>query len=214
MTTPDTPAPLSDLKIVDVEAIYLRLPDVKVQCDSGQDALLVKITTDAGIVGYGEVDSAPMAAKWAIEGPFSHTITTGLKHVLLGEDPFLTEYLWQKMYRANMYAGRRGIAIHAMSGIDLALWDIKGRALGLPVWKLFGGGFTKSLRPYASSLFGDTPAETGDRARRFADRGFTAVKFGWAPMGQRRGDRRRPGSRGPPRPRTRLGPHDRRRPRL
>jgi L-alanine-DL-glutamate epimerase-like enolase superfamily enzyme len=183
MTTPDRPAPISDLKITGVEALYLRLPDVKAQCDSGQDALLIKVTTDAGVVGYGEVDSAPMAAKWTIEGPFSHTITTGLKHVLLGEDPFLTEYLWQKMYRANVYAGRRGIAIHAMSGIDLALWDIKGRALGLPVWKLLGGGFTRSIRPYASSLFGATPAETGDRARRFTDRGFTAVKFGWDPMG-------------------------------
>src|SRR5450631_4734911 len=88
------------------------------------------------------------------------------------------------MYRGNIYAGRRGVAIHAMSGIDLALWDIKGKALGMPVWKLLGGGFTNSLRPYASSLFGATPAETGDRARKFADRGFTAVKFGWDPMGR------------------------------
>jgi L-alanine-DL-glutamate epimerase-like enolase superfamily enzyme len=174
----------SDLKITGVEALYLRLPQVKEQCDSGQDALIVKITTDAGIVGYGEVDSAPVAAKAAIEGPFSHTAATGLGHVLIGEDPFRTEYLWHKMYRANIYGGRRGIAIHAMSGIDLALWDIKGKALGMPVWKLLGGGFTKSLRPYASSLFGATPAETGDRARRFADQGFTAVKFGWDPMGQ------------------------------
>ena len=178
------PEPLSDLKITSVEAIYLRLPEVKEQCDSGQDALIVRVTTDAGIVGYGEVDSNPMAAKGCIEGPFSHTATTGLGHVLIGEDPFQTEYLWHKMYRANIYGGRRGIAIHAMSGIDLALWDIKGKALGMPVWKLLGGGFTKSLRPYASSLFGATPAETGDRARRFVDQGFTAVKFGWDPMGR------------------------------
>ncbi|HZW30534.1 MAG TPA: mandelate racemase/muconate lactonizing enzyme family protein [Isosphaeraceae bacterium] len=174
----------SDLKITAVEAIYLRLPEVKTQCDSGQDALIVQVTTDAGIVGYGEVDSNPMAAKGCIEGPYSHTATTGLAHVLIGEDPFRTEYLWHKMYRANIYAGRRGIGIHAMSGIDLALWDIKGKALGLPVWKLLGGGFTRRLRPYASSLFGATPAETGERARRFADQGFTAVKFGWDPMGQ------------------------------
>jgi L-alanine-DL-glutamate epimerase-like enolase superfamily enzyme len=174
----------SDLKITGVEAMYLRLPDVKEQCDSGQDLLLVKITTDAGIVGWGEVDSNPMGAKGVIEGPFSHTATTGLAQVLVGEDPFRTEYLWQKMYRANIYGGRRGVAIHAMSGIDLALWDIKGKALEMPVWKLLGGGFTKSLRPYASSLWGPTPAETHDRAKRFVDRGFTAVKFGWDPMGQ------------------------------
>lgn len=172
------------MKITSVEAIYLRLPQVKSQCDSGQDALLVKVGTNAGITGYGEVDSHPLAVKGCIEGPFSHTATTGLAHVLLGEDPFQTEYLWNKMYRANIYSGRRGIAIHAMSGIDLALWDIKGKALGMPVWRLLGGGFTRSLRPYASSLFGATPAETGERARRFAAQGFSAVKFGWDPMGK------------------------------
>ena len=133
----------SDLKITGVEAIYLRLPEVKTQCDSGQDALIVKVTTDAGITGYGEVDSNPMAVKGCIEGPFSHTTATGLAHVVIGEDPFQTEYLWHKMYRANIYGGRRGIGVHAMSGIDLALWDIKGKALGLPVWKLLGGGFTQ-----------------------------------------------------------------------
>jgi L-rhamnonate dehydratase len=65
----------------------------------------------------------------------------------------------------------------------MALWDIKGKALGMPVWKLLGGGFRKEIRCYASSLFGATPAATGDKARRFRDLGFTAVKFGWAPMG-------------------------------
>jgi L-alanine-DL-glutamate epimerase-like enolase superfamily enzyme len=88
------------------------------------------------------------------------------------------------MYRKNIYSGRRGVAIHAMSGIDMALWDIKGKALGQPVWRLLGGGFHKKIRPYASSLFGATPRETGERAKRFRDRGFTAVKFGWDPIGQ------------------------------
>ena len=61
MSTPERPELISDLRITDVEAIYVRLPEVKAQCDSGQDALIVKVTTDAGIVGHGEVDSAPMA---------------------------------------------------------------------------------------------------------------------------------------------------------
>src|ERR1700734_2032911 len=160
---------MSDLKITGVEAIYLRLPEVKTQCDSGKDALIVKGSTNAGITGYGEVDSNPMAVKGCIEGPFSHTTATGLAHVVMGEDPFRTEYLWHKMYRANIYSGRRGIAIHAMSGIDMALWDIQGKALGMPVWKLLGGGFHKQIQCYASSLFGATPAATGDKARRFRD---------------------------------------------
>jgi len=172
------------MRITGVEALYLRQPEVRAQCDSGQDALLVKVTTDAGITGIGEVDSSPLAVKGAIEGPFSHTTATGLREVVLGEDPFETEYLWNKMYRANIYAGRRGVGIHAMSGIDLALWDIKGKALKLPVWKLLGGGFHKKLRCYASSLFGATPQQTHDLARRFRDRGFQAVKFGWDPMGR------------------------------
>jgi L-alanine-DL-glutamate epimerase-like enolase superfamily enzyme len=172
------------MKITAVEAIYLRLPQVKEQCDSGQDALIVQVHTDAGITGIGEVDSAPMAAKGAIEGPFSHTTACGLAQLVIGEDPFETEYLWHKMYRGNIYGGRRGVGMHAMSGIDMALWDIKGKALGQPIWKLLGGGFHKNIRAYASSLFGATPSETGERARRFRDRGFSAVKFGWEPMGR------------------------------
>lgn len=172
------------MKIIGVEAIYVRLPEVKSQCDSGQDALIVRVETDAGITGIGEVDSSPLAAKGAIDGPFSHTITAGLAHLLVGEDPFEIEKLWYKMYQANIYSGRRGVAIHAMSGIDMALWDIKGKALGLPVWKLLGGGFHQKIRCYASSLFGATPAATHDLALRFRDLGFSAVKFGWAPMGK------------------------------
>jgi L-alanine-DL-glutamate epimerase-like enolase superfamily enzyme len=172
------------MKITKVEAMYLRLPEVRNQCDSGQDALIVRVETDAGITGIGEVDSSPMAVKGAIEGPYSHTITSGLGHLLVGEDPFETEKLWYKMYNANVYSGRFGVAFHAMSGIDMALWDIKGKALGLPVWKLLGGGFHQRIRCYASSLFGATPEATGELARRFRDQGFQAVKFGWAPMGR------------------------------
>ncbi len=174
----------TQVKITGVESIYLRLPQVKGQCDSGQDALLVRVTTDAGITGIGEVDSSPMAVKGAIDGPFSHTITSGLGHLVIGEDPFETEKIWHKMYSGNIYAGRSGAAFHAMSGIDIALWDIKGKALGMPVWKLLGGGFHDRIRCYASSLFGATPAATGELARRFRDQGFSAVKFGWAPMGR------------------------------
>src|SRR5215469_2545783 len=114
------------MKITRVESLYLRQPEVKYQCDSGQDALIVRAGTDAGITGIGEVDSNPMAVKGAVDGPFSHPTATGLANVVVGEDPFETERLWHKMYRANIYGGRSGAAFHAMSGIDIALWDIKG----------------------------------------------------------------------------------------
>src|SRR5215467_10991274 len=106
------------MRITDVEAIYLRLPEVKTQCDSGQDALIVKVHTDEGITGIGEVDSAPLAVQGMILGPYSHTTSSGLRHLLIGEDPFETERLWHKMYRENIYAGRFGIGVHAMSGMD------------------------------------------------------------------------------------------------
>ena len=172
------------MKITEVETIYLRLPQVRDQADSGQDALIVLVQTDVGITGIGEVDSSPMAVHGAIQGPFSHAITSGLREIVVGEDPFETEKLWHKMYQQNIYSGRRGIAIHAMSGIDMALWDIKGKALKLPVWRLLGGGFHSKIRAYASNLFGDTPEETGERGRRLVGRGFTAVKFGWGPLGR------------------------------
>jgi L-rhamnonate dehydratase len=172
------------MKITEVEAIYVRSPDVKQQCDSGQDALIVKVHTDEGITGIGEVDSAPLAVKGVVLGPYSHTTSSGLRHLLIGEDPLETEYLWDKMYRANIYAGRFGIGLHAMSGIDIALWDIKGKKFGLPVWKLLGGGFIRKIRCYASVLFENTPAQTRETARRISDQGFSAAKFGWGPMGE------------------------------
>lgn len=175
---------MHSMKIINVETIYVKVPQIGERADSGQDALLVIVHTDAGISGLGEVDSAPLAVKGLIEGPYSHAVTCGLKELVVGEDPFETEKIWHKMYMQNIYSGRRGVAIHAMSGIDMALWDIKGKALGMPVWKVLGGGFHSRIRAYASSLFGQTPKETREKGKRFVDQGFTAVKFGWAPLGQ------------------------------
>jgi L-rhamnonate dehydratase len=172
------------VKITDVEAIYVRLPEVKEQCDSGQDALVVRVHTDEGISGIGEVDSAPLAAQGLILGPYSHSLSSGLRRLLIGEDPFETTYLWEKMYRQNIYGGPYGLSVHAISGIDIALWDIKGKKLRMPIWKLLGGGFRKSIRCYASLLFEQTPELTGEAARKLRDQGFGAVKFGWGPMGR------------------------------
>src|SRR5207237_8670947 len=120
------------MKITDVQVYYLRQKDVKGQCDSGQDALIVKVLTDAGISGLAEVDSSPTAVKGLIEGPFSHTTACGLRELVIGEDPFETEKIWYKMYRGNIYGGRRGVGVHSMIGIDIALWDIKGKSRGVP----------------------------------------------------------------------------------
>jgi L-rhamnonate dehydratase len=172
------------MRITDVEAIELRLPQIVERTSGAQDTLLVRVKTDAGLVGIGEVDSSPRVSKAIIEAPVSHTIVRGLREVLLGADPLEHEVLWHRMYQATIYMGRHAAVIHTMAGIDLALWDLKGKAYGQPVYKLLGGAFRDKVRAYASILFGATPAETEEIGRRWTGEGFTAVKFGWEPMGQ------------------------------
>src|SRR3954451_20930155 len=101
----------SAMRITDVEALYLRLPEIKARTDSSQDALLIRVSTDAGITGWGEVDGCPWVVKAIVEAPMSHTLVTGLKQVLLGEDPTEIGRLWTKMYEATLYYGREGAVI-------------------------------------------------------------------------------------------------------
>ncbi|MFO0965273.1 MAG: mandelate racemase/muconate lactonizing enzyme family protein [Gemmataceae bacterium] len=172
------------MKITRVEAIHLRLPDVNERCDGSQETLAVKVHTDAGVTGVGEADSSSLVAKAIIEAPLSHKICRGLAECVIGEDPFEIDRLVHKMYEGSIFFGRQGAAIQAMSGVEIALWDIVGKATGRPVYQLLGGGFKKTFKAYASILFGDTPAETGRIARKLAGEGYQAVKFGWGPMGQ------------------------------
>jgi L-alanine-DL-glutamate epimerase-like enolase superfamily enzyme len=173
------------VKITEVEAIILRQPAVDDGiADGSQDDLVIKISTDEGIVGIGEVDSAPEAVAALVERPSSHAIAGSLRDLLLGEDPRDVERLWWKMYRGLIYIGRRGIALHALSGIDIALWDIKGKAEGKPVHDLLGGAKHDRVRAYASMLMPDTPEETAERVGKLCNDGFTAVKLGWGPLGK------------------------------
>src|SRR5947209_4329448 len=172
------------MKITRVEAIHLRLPDVNERCDGSQETLVVKVHTDAGIVGVGEADSSSHAAKAIIEAPLSHKICRGLAECVVGQDPFEIDRLVHRMYEGSIFFGRQGAAIQAMSGVEIALWDILGKATDRPVYQLLGGGFRKQFRAYASILFGDTPAETERIGRQLAGQGYRAVKFGWGPMGQ------------------------------
>src|SRR4051812_22032031 len=183
MPTSDLPR-RRPMKITRVEAIPLRLPDVNERCDGSQETLVVQVHTDAGLVGVGEVDSSALVAKAIIDAPLSHKICRGLAECVLGQDPFEIDRLIHRMYEGSIFFGRQGAAIQAMSGIEIALWDIMGKATGRPVYQLLGGGFRKRFRAYASILFGDTPAETERIGRDLAGRGYRAVKFGWGPMGQ------------------------------
>jgi L-alanine-DL-glutamate epimerase-like enolase superfamily enzyme len=171
------------MTITEVETIHLRLPQIERECNGTQDALLVKIRTDAGLVGIGEVDSSPVVAQAVFDAPYSHTLACGLRELLLGEDPRDIQRLWEKMYRGTIYFGRRGAAIHAMSGVDIALWDLLGKATGMPVYQLLGGAYRKRMRAYASALMPFTPEETDRRCAELQAEGFSAFKLGWGPLG-------------------------------
>lgn len=175
---------LSAVTITDVEAVHLRLPDVDAErCDGTQDTLLVFVTASDGTVGVGEVDSSPAVAKAVVEAEPSHLIARGLRSVLLGRNPLDVEVLWHAMVDGSRYfAG--GATMHAVSGVDIALWDLAGQLLGVPVARLLGGARSDRLLAYASLVMPDTPDEAADAAARHAAQGYRAMKFGWGPIGQ------------------------------
>ncbi len=174
------------MKITEVEAIEVRLPEseIKDKASSAQDACIIKIHTDEGITGIGEVDSSSRVAKAVVEAPLSSTHASGLGRLLLGMNPLDIEVINEKLYQKSFYYGRRAVVIHTIGGIDIALWDIAGKYFRQPIYQLLGGAFHKRIRAYASDLFGPDGRATREKAKRWIDQGFTAVKFGWKPMGE------------------------------
>lgn len=139
------------MKITGVETICLhyRMPYALTYARGEyqeREALLVKVHTDQpGLFGWGE------AAMWG--GPWATSVAVIEKEIaplIVGLDPRQPEYIWERVYQQTYYHGRKGILLACLSGIDIALWDILGRAAGEPVWRLLGG-YGRPLRAYASS---------------------------------------------------------------
>ena len=128
----------------------------------------LKMETDAGYVGWGEpvLEGHCDAVKACVEE---------MKPYLIGQDPSRIEDIWSTIYRAGFYRGG-GVLMSAISGIDQALWDIKGKVLGAPVYELMGGKCRDRIKVY-SWIGGDRPADTGAAAKDCMDRGFTAIKM-------------------------------------
>ncbi len=145
--------------------------------------LVVRVATDAGIAGYGETDSLPSVARAVIEAPYHNEMLSGLKPLLLGQDALDVEGAWHRMARGSLAYARDGVTRQAMAAIDIALWDIRGKAAGLPVCDLLGGARRRRLRVYATHPLGADLEQTAEFARRLVAAGFTAVKFGWHPLG-------------------------------
>lgn len=181
------------MKISDVEAIILESPYENCPPKGGDEAhgvkhcLLLKVSTDEGLVGWSDIETAPHVAAASVAAPASGAgMFEGLRDLVMGEDPFEVERLWDKVYRGTIYYGRRGVAMQLLSGFDIACHDIMGKATGRPVHKLLGGARRERVRAYASTLFRPTPDAMRRACEFYLTRGFTAVKFGWGVFGQDR----------------------------
>ncbi len=167
------------MKITDVEAIHARIDDPNIGLfDGSYDDCVIVVHTDDGVTGIGECESHSAAIQGIVLGPSSHNHARGLREMLLGRDPADPEALWEEMYDATNYVGRRGIVMHAIGGVDMALWDIAGKALGKPVSELLGGRKRDSIRAYGTIYPMDrTPAEVARQVARSKSMNLTAHKF-------------------------------------
>jgi L-alanine-DL-glutamate epimerase-like enolase superfamily enzyme len=177
------------MKITRVECHVLLDPGMDTGAtSSAQDDLVVEIHTDEGLTGLGETDCNPWIARACIEAPGTHTMGLGLTEMLVGADPLAVEALWERLYVGSAMNGRRGALIHALGAIDIALHDLRGKALGKPCWELLGPARADPIVPYASlqpdvSGFDAYVAAVVDWARDAQRRGFTAAKLEITPAG-------------------------------
>lgn len=159
--------------------VHVGIPDgYRMQSGAGyrlaRQMCLIEVSTDAGITGYGSCSGA-----YDLD-VVSTIVNKVLQPEFIGRDPFQTERMWETLYYGSLVrtVGARGVGIAALSGIDIALWDIKGKALGIPLYQMFGGVAQEAVQPYASSLpWHMEPRQAVEEAQRLAREGFNAVKL-------------------------------------
>ena len=153
----------------------LELPEASMQTFTFHGWLIVEVFTDDGYVGLGNAALAPPITKQIID--------LYLKPLLIGQNPWDIELLWQHMYRKTMAFGRKGIGMVAISALDIALWDLLGKSAKQPVYRLLGGRTKVRIPVYASRLYSVDLGELAAEAKRYKDDGYQAMKlrFGWGP---------------------------------
>jgi D-galactarolactone cycloisomerase len=165
------------MKIIDVRAHVLEAPlsqpfSYSRAWYATRTSLIVEITTDEGLIGWGEC-----------YGParINAAVVDSMKPLLVGQDPFRTEWLWHEIYARFRDHGQKGSIIQGLSSIDIALWDIKGKALGEPVHRLMGGPIRTQVSAYATGLYrrkaGRPEDYLAEEAAGYRAEGFTAVKL-------------------------------------
>jgi L-alanine-DL-glutamate epimerase-like enolase superfamily enzyme len=156
------------MKITDLKATVIE--------GFGGDWVLTRVFTDEGIVGLGETFPT-----WANQGRGIKELILWMKTLLVGEDPTNVDFLFTKMYQRQVYRGAStaGALTTAISGVEIALWDIAGKALGVPLYKLLGGKHRDHIRVYCDYHAGDgeDPQAFASRAEEVTSQGFTAIKM-------------------------------------
>lgn len=171
------------MKIEAVDFFYLSMPEITLEGDGSQDALLVRVAS-GGLVGWGECEASPLVSIAAAVCPRSHGACQPVLASVLGQnlDGVVDIARISRLVRRNSLDLLQ--TAHTLSGIEIALWDLLGKRLGEPVYKLLGTKIAFPKMPYASVLFGDTAAETLAKAQGIRAKSFRAAKFGWGPYGQ------------------------------
>ena len=164
------------MKVTEVRALPLAIPLREMTPPSSWAAgigrqILVRLTTDTGVTGWGECFAygAPLAV--------CNVVDEVLAPLVVGQDPTQVEHLAHQMHHALMIWGRRGLAMCAVSGVELALWDAAGKARGVPVYQLLGGLCQARTPAYASLLRYDSPVQAAQAARAAVALGYRAVKL-------------------------------------
>jgi len=170
------------MKVESVDFFYLSMPEVHDIADGSQDACLVRVRA-GGLIGWGECEAAPLPSIAALVCPMSHSACKPVQASVLGQaldDVADIQRIGDLVHSQSLDLLQ---ADHTLSGIDMALWDLLGKRLGEPVYRLLGYENAYPKMPYASMLFGDTPSETYEKGHRIRAGGFRAAKFGWGPIG-------------------------------
>ena len=172
--------------IARIEAIPLVVPDAdRRDLDGLVDTVVVKVHDAEGRFGFGETDAPPNLIRALVETPSAHAWSRSVSEMLVGEDPVEIVALWQQLYEGTFWHGRRGLGLHAIGAIDIALHDLAGKQLGLPAYKLMGGARRQTLKPYCTIYPGlahgrsisELMQEIGRQFGKALEIGFRAVKM-------------------------------------
>ena len=170
-------------RVESVDLFYLSMPHISTEGDGSQDALLVRVAS-GGFVGWGECEASPLVSMAAFVCPMSHGGCRPVGASVLGHRLEDLADIASIAAKIELHSMDLLQAPHIWSGIEMALWDLLGKSLSEPVWKLLGYSRSFPKVPYASQLFGDSPGETYARAVAARKDGYSAIKFGWGPIGR------------------------------